>query len=74
MISVALRGIPNEYHEFVCILQDETPEELARLIRDVCSKPSAELHEFGRRARTFVLQTKNWTIQRKRVYEFIYKL
>lgn len=74
VITTASPGIPAEYHEFVYLLRDETPEGLACLIRDVCSKPSAELDEFGRRARTFMLQTKNWTIQGRRVYEFICKL
>jgi hypothetical protein len=62
VISAALSSIPNKYHKFVYILQDETPEELARLIRDACSKLSAEIDEFGRRARAYILQTINWAI------------
>jgi glycosyltransferase involved in cell wall biosynthesis len=74
VITTASPGIPDEYHEFVYLLRDETPEGLAHLIREVCSKPSTEIDEFGRRARVFVLQNKNWTIQGRRVYEFICKL
>jgi glycosyltransferase involved in cell wall biosynthesis len=74
VITTALSGIPNEYLEFVHVLRDETSEELAHLIREVCSKPSTELDEFGQRARAYMLQTKNWTIQGRRVYEFICKI
>ncbi len=74
VISTAAPGIPEEYHEFIHILQDETPHGLSYLLHDVCSKSPVELNEFGSRARDFVLQTKNWTIQGRRVYEFIRKL
>ncbi len=47
---------------------------LARLLREVCSKPPAELDEFGRRACEFVLRNKNWTVQTQRIYEFISSL
>ena len=71
MITTDLPGIPDEYHEFVYILRDETPEGLAHLISEVGSKPSAELDEFGRRALTFVLDNKNWIVQGRRIREFV---
>lgn len=74
VITTALSGIPKEDFDFVYVLSDETPEGLASLLTDVCARPAFELGEFGSRAQEFILQTKNWSIQGRRVYEFICKL
>lgn len=73
-ITTALPGIPDEYYPYVYLLRDETPEGLAQLIQDVCSKDPAELEQLGQRAREFVLLNKNWTRQGERIYEFICNL
>ena len=70
-ITTALPGIPEEYYPYLYLLRDETPEGLAQLIQEVCSKDPAELERFGQRAREFVLQNKNWIRQGQRIYEFI---
>lgn len=74
VITTALPGIPKDYLDCVYVLSEATPEELARLLIYVCVKPAFELAEFGSRAREFILQTRNWSIQGRRVYEFICKL
>jgi glycosyltransferase involved in cell wall biosynthesis len=74
VITTELTGIPKEYFDFVYVLTDETPEGFARLLTNICEKPAFELDEFGSRAREFILQTKNWSIQGQRIYEFICKL
>jgi len=71
VITTLLPGIPKEYFDFVYPLLDETPEGLACLLTNICEKPAFELNECGHQARKFVLQNKNWTIQGRRVYEFI---
>jgi glycosyltransferase involved in cell wall biosynthesis len=71
VITTALPGIPKEYFDFVYVLLDETPEALARLIVDICAKPASELCELGHRAQEFLLKSKSWTKQGKRVYGFI---
>jgi len=73
-ITTALPGIPEEYYPYVYLLRDETPEGLAQIIQDVCSKDPAELEQFGQRAREFVLHNKNWTLQGQRIYEYICSL
>lgn len=71
VITTDLPGLPAEYREHVFVLTDETPPGLGRLIREVCSRPPAELAELGERARRFVLEQKNWERQGSRVYRFI---
>ncbi len=67
VITTDLPGIPNEYHEFVYILRDETPEGLSNMICDVGSRPPIELDELGRRALRFVLCNKGWADTRKTI-------
>ena len=71
VVSTALPGIPDEYYEYLYVLKEETPEELARLLSEVCSKSSEELSQFGQRAREFVERRKNYAWQGQRVYEFL---
>jgi hypothetical protein len=74
VITTILAGIPEEYYEFVYKLEDETPAGLAKRILEICSKSERELDEFGRRAQDFIRQKKNWTVQGKRIYEFINRI
>lgn len=74
VITTVLAGIPGEYYQFVYRLEDETPTGLARRILEICTKSPKELDEFGRRAQDFVREKKNWTVQGKRIYEFINRI
>ena len=71
VITTACSDLEEEYGQLVFMLRDETPEELARLIRDVCSRDPAELDAVGQRAREYVLQHKTWDVQSQRVYDFL---
>ena len=74
VITTELPGIPNEYLKYVYVLRDETPEGLAQLICEVCSKPPVELAAYGQRALRFIWQNKNWNVQGKRIREFVSRL
>jgi glycosyltransferase involved in cell wall biosynthesis len=74
VVSTKLPGIPKEYHDYIYLLEDETPEGLARLLQDVCSKEPKELNDFGQRAKNFVLNNKNYLRQGQKVYEFFKNL
>lgn len=71
VISSQLPGIPEEYHDFVCWLNQETPEDLARLIQYIGKCRPSDLADLGQRARQFVLHKKNWNEQSRSIYEFI---
>ena len=71
VISAALPGIPSEYHEYLYVWQDETPEGLAELMVSVCSKSQAELQAMGQRAREFVMTEKDYLTQGRRIYAFL---
>jgi glycosyltransferase involved in cell wall biosynthesis len=73
-ITTALPGIPEEYMDFLYVLQEETPEKLANLIRSVCSKPREELSEFGRRSSDFVRREKSYRRQGQRINDFLVRI
>jgi len=73
-ITTNLPGIPEEYYPHLYFVYDETPEGLAKIIQEVCSKNPEELKEFGQQAREFVLRNKNWTVQGRKIYNFICNL
>ncbi len=59
VVAYKLDGIPDEYDDYVYYVEDNSTEALANKLMEVCSKPSAELEDFGKRAKDFVLQYKN---------------
>ena len=71
VVSTLLPGISREYHEYLFILQDETPLGLAKLLQEVCEKPQTELSDIGQRARRFVMREKNYLRQGERIFKFI---
>lgn len=74
VISTALPGIPDDYYDHLYILEEESPQALASLIQEVCSKPAEELREFGESSRRFVMTQKNYRRQGERIYEFMQSL
>lgn len=71
VLTTVLPGIPDEYHPFLFLVRDETPEGMAAVIEEVCEDDPADLARRGERAREFVLREKNWRRQSGRVYNFI---
>ena len=74
VITTKLPGIPEKYFKYLFVLHNETPEELAKLLIKVCSMDTNVLSEFGKRAKEFVYNNKNYYIQGKRIYDFLESL
>ena len=72
VLTTLLPGIPEEYHPYLFLAHNETPEGLAASIETVCARE--DLTGFGERAREFVLREKNWQVQGARVYDFVSEL
>ena len=71
LLTTSLPGMPDEYKEYVYILEDETAEGLSRKLIEILAKPAEELLGFGERARTFVLIQKNNMLQASRLIALI---
>ena len=74
VVTTVLPGIPDEYHPFLFLVREETPEGLAAVIQEVCERDPAEVARHAERARDFVLREKNWRRQGERVYNFVSEL
>jgi glycosyltransferase involved in cell wall biosynthesis len=71
VILCRLPGIPEEYFDYVYPLEDESVHGMATLLHEVLEKPDEELDAFGRRARAFVLENKNYKKQGEKIRRVI---
>ena len=68
-----LPGMPEEYKQYVYLIEDETVEGLTNTLRAILSKTKEELHQKGMIAKNFVLHNKNNIIQVKKILDLITK-
>ena len=68
-----LPGMPEEYKQYVYLIENETVEGLTNTLRVILSKPKDELHQKGMIAKNFVLHSKNNIIQAKKILDIINK-
>jgi glycosyltransferase involved in cell wall biosynthesis len=59
VITTKLPGMPEEYKEYVYLIEDESISGIETVITEVMSKSPEKLTAFGERAKEFVLQNKN---------------
>ena len=71
VLTTKLKGIPDEYDEYLYYFDDETIEGIARRLEEVISLPRLTLNEKGEKARKFVLDKKNNLIQAKKILNMI---
>lgn len=71
VLTTVLPGMPKEYHPYVYLLEDESPEGIAKTLRQVLDLPEEALFEKGQRARAFVLEQKNNVIQAKKILDML---
>ena len=70
VVTAPLKGMSKEYYDFAYIFDDERENGICQKLNFLLGKTRAELHEFGTKAKSFVLTNKNNVIQSKRVIEF----
>jgi len=70
-LTTSLPGMPEEYKQYVYIIDDETVEGLTKTLKGVLSKTKEELHLKGMIARDYVLHNKNNVIQAKKMIDMI---
>ena len=73
LATTRLPGMPGEYLPYVYILDDESAEGIASMLRTLLAMPAAELHESGLAGRAYVLEHKSNLLQARRVLDMIDK-
>ena len=69
VLTTVLPGMPREYHPYVFLMEEETPEGAARALQNVLSLSDEELFQRGMAARYFILNEKNNVIQAKKLLD-----
>lgn len=70
-LSTDLPGIPEEYKQYMFLIEDNKPETIRRGILNVLALTTQERNEFGEKARTFILKEKNKFVQSHKIIDFI---
>lgn len=71
VLTTKLPGMPEEYNEYVYLLEDETADGVCKALREILSKPAEELHQKGKEAKEFVLREKNNVKQAEKLLNLI---
>lgn len=71
LCTTRLPGIPQEYYPYLYFFDDESVEGMEKKLKDIFMLEQNELHEFGMRAKKFVMDNKTNIQQAKRLVEFI---
>lgn len=69
-----LSCLPEEYKNFVYIINDTSSEGMRCKILEICSKPEKELIEFGMSAQKFILDQKCPIVQCNKIYTLLNRL
>lgn len=73
VLTTVLPGMPREYYPHVYLLEDETPEGIARKLQELFALPDEELFRKGCQAREFILNEKNNVIQARKILDMLEK-
>nr|MBQ8243989.1 glycosyltransferase [Oscillospiraceae bacterium] len=71
VLTTVLPGMPQEYHPYVYLLEDETAEGIAAMLTRVLEESDETLFQKGCEARAFVLEQKNNVVQAQKILEML---
>ena len=71
VLTTGLPGMPREYHDYVYLMPDETPEGIAQSLQEVLAQSDEALFQKGQQARKFVLEEKNNVIQARKILNLL---
>lgn len=71
VLTAALPGMPEEYHQFVFIFEDETSAGISGKISEILAMPSESVRKKGLEGKDFVISQKHYSLQAKKVVDLI---
>lgn len=71
VVAYKLDGIPDEYDDYIFYPKDNSPEELARVLKEVAAMSGEQRREIGAKGQRFVDEEKNYLVQTKHILDFI---
>lgn len=74
MLTTKLPGMPEEYLDHVYLFDEESVDGFQNVLNSLLAQSSVQLHEFGLRAKEFVMKNKTNVSQAGRVLNFLSSL
>lgn len=74
VITSKLNGLTNEYLENVFVMNDNSIKEITECIEQVTKLENDQLINKAINARAFIVNNKEWSIQSRKIYNFISEL
>ncbi|MBD1262681.1 glycosyltransferase [Maribacter polysiphoniae] len=71
MVTTKLPGMPDEYLDYVYLIEEESLEGFYEKLKYLLSKPKEELQGYGSNAKDFVMNNKNNVIQTDKILKFL---
>jgi glycosyltransferase involved in cell wall biosynthesis len=71
LLTTKLPGMPETYYPYVYLLEDESPEGVAKKLQEVLQLPVSERNEKAAKAREYVLRHKSNVAQAEKIMEFL---
>ncbi len=71
VLTTKLKGIPDEYYEYIYSVDSSDTDVFASAISDILSKPDDKLRDFALRARDFIINEKNARVQTEKILSLI---
>jgi glycosyltransferase involved in cell wall biosynthesis len=71
LITTKLPGMPIDYYPYVYLLEDESKNGIANLLKQLLLKSKSELTQFGHNAQKFVIDNKSNHVQVRKILDFI---
>ena len=66
-LTTKLPGMPKEYEQYVYLIEDDSPEGIARALVNVLALGTPTLSKKGQEAKKFVIEKKNSVVQARRI-------
>ena len=70
-LTTLLPGMPKEYFPHVYLLDDETVDGMANMLREIHSKPKEEIERLGQETKEWMLKNKNNKAQVAELIHFV---
>ena len=63
--------MPKEYYQYIYLIEDESPEGIAKILKEVLNEKYEKRRSKGEQAREYVLHNKSNVVQAERIIKFL---
>lgn len=74
VLTTVLPGMPEEYHPYVYLLEEETSEGVCKKLMEIFSLDVCSHFRKGRKARDFVFRCKRGSIQSEKIFDMLIRI